>query len=295
MQARIDAGAINLRIREKHVTSEYIRLFEAAYKHQEKRKKPIKIRGDQYAVIGKPVVFEPEKGEQALYGLIHKFSQIDMDGNWYNFETGSEAGTEETGEIHVPEHLKPNYKRYYFVFYPGKHRFVFQCKGPGNTAISPSSIKLFLEGLLGQEGLLKEFGKVDLTIEPTVDALEKIIRIRRIVHFDMEIFRPNPDDLGDIEDEILDDLRSQEAEKVNVSYSAEKGGGLKLSDRTKSIAEVAASNGYVKAKGRDANNKPVSESTLAHPLVEKSYYNVNTQLEVNAFKQLAKKIMKMLS
>jgi len=197
VEARISAMALNIRIRSSHNPDSYVRLLEDIHKYHFSEKVPTRIRGDQYAVLGKPRINSRSSGAIAgVHGDIHRFTQIDKDSRWYNYLTSKEAEELDTKAISVPDHLKPNYRSFYYEFFPSNHRMVVQVLGPNNKSIGVSSVKGFFTSVFASDYIKSRYGEIDVTVEPKKDALEAIFSIRLIRKMAIEVYRPNPDDFS---------------------------------------------------------------------------------------------------
>lgn len=75
---------------------------------------------------------------------------------------------------------------------------------------------------------------------------------------------------ADAERDFMQRLEEMNAQSRTEVYKARANSSIKPDARTKTLAEIGSHNGYVEAKGRDAMNQPVTESTKNHPLNERA-------------------------
>lgn len=192
--------------------------------------------------------------------------------------TGKVASDGDLAPIQVPEHLKPGFRRYNFVFLPKKHRLFFETRTSEGRTIGPTVAQRVFEKLLNQKPLMERFGMAEVIPEPQREALARILKMHRLDWLELFITRPNPDDAGgETEREVLKRLQEQNAKSHTEQYHAVNGETLKPDARTQSLARVANSNGYVSGRGRDSDNKVIRESTQNHPLRYPVKYNENQQ------------------
>ena len=137
------------------------------------------------------------------------------------------------------------------------------------------------------DNALSNFGTVEVTAEPSHDALKQVLKMPFIRRLTIELVRPNPDDHGGFEQDLLKKLEVQHATTMEITLSANKDDQLVLSQETQSIARVAALNGYVRASGRDADGLSITRSTKDIPLIERAIYNSDLQTSNDALFQAA--------
>ncbi len=266
----IEITALNI-VLKKHSDDNYIGLLEQAFEH----KFPVQVFGQYYAI---PANLEVNKEEGYIFGKFYRFTNINENQAWLDTKKVSEIRDEEGKPIpQVGKALKPNSKEIYFVFIIKNHRLVFDSK-----YIAPSSMKNFFINLF-KDATLKNISKseINITIEQAEESLEEILKIKYISEIELEINRPNPDDISSLEGEVKARLTNMNADKLSQQInSAEK--NLKPDETFQQMMKVAISNGLVKAKGLNEAGKKVVESTLSHPLKVLKTYNTEQTTYVNA-------------
>lgn len=283
---RLSVAAINIRV-HPHEPKIYDDLLRAAFS----LKMPIKVFGDQHMLLSS---LRSKAEEDVVYGTIAKFTDIDFKQPWYNFETSDAAKDSEVKSVKIPPNLRPNYSAFQFAFHLKKHLFLFECYGDGKQ-MSPSLVNKFLSELFEMPKIVKKFGVVDLTIEPKEETLSAIFKMATLHHLELMILRPNPDDFQDDEDSVLEELNKQNAGKLTKSYTAIDGKSLRPNEATKKLAQIAARNGRVDAKGKDANGKPIKESTTAHPRIITEYFDPDMMGASVAFKKAVRDFIQNLN
>lgn len=267
-EKKLIIGALNIKL-QPHSPEKYIELFEKAFQVEE----PIKVYGDRYGTIGSLFPKDGENMLSGINGLIYKFINFDPKGSWFNFKKRKEADKDEINSVNIPDGLKPTYDSIMYTFYPKGHRLFFAIYDEGKRVISPNGMKNFFNNLFSTQDIEKEFGEVDVIIEPAVDQLEKILNIKRLEKLEIFITRPNPDDHGDEEQRILDKLNQQKAKNLSYNLTSIKNESLSPDEETLLLSRVAVSNGYVYGSGKDEMGKSVHESTEKHPLEKSVWYD----------------------
>lgn len=278
-EKRIAIAAINIRIHPNHNADLYLDLFKRAYRLQ----KSVKVFGDQHLKFSSMKIKDGN-----LEGTIARFTEIDEGSSWY--DTESDTLVDEQDNTPDLGSLRPNFSGFNYVFFPQKHLFVFEVYSDSKS-LSPNIVEKFLKGLFNEGDIEDRFGVVDTNIFPKVDQLRKIFTMEVISSLDMEIVRPNPDDLEDAESEFFRRLTAQRASKIETKLVAIKGQSIKPDDETKVFAKVAAKNGVVVAKGRDSNGLPIMESTESNPEIKQEYYDPEVTATEVIFKSLSRKML----
>jgi len=140
--------------------------------------------------------------------------------------------------------------------------------------------------------LQEKYGKVEVILEPTTDALDRIFSLPHLSSLEMRINRPNPDTGDDdLEKEVWARLENQNADHLQTKLTARSGQTLQPDEETKSLAKVAQSNGYVRASGRDEGNVTVKESTEQHPWQEPAPYNPNLTTATDTLREKAREML----
>ncbi len=260
-------GALNIKI-HPHSPTKYVELFKDTYRLAASAQ----IRGADYGTIGWLTDVVEGKPEYGMNGELYKFLNIDPHDPWFDQRTRQIVEIdEESDELPVPEHLKPNLKKLYYVFYPHKHRFFFDAKN-----FSPNHARKMLSGLFGHPDIAKKYGQVDIEIESSTEAIDKILSIPAKTRLEIRISIPNGDDTSSEEQRVIDRLRRQNARTITETYTALKEVGLEPDEDTITLMRVAKSNGYIKASGYGEDEKKIEHSTESHPLLTPTYYNPDT-------------------
>jgi Domain of unknown function (DUF4747) len=283
-QRKVSASAINVRV-HPHGDGRYLELFRAAFE----LRRSVRVRGDTHFALGS---LDPSQADETgeLHGQIARFTNIDPDLPWFDFDSLDEAEEDRLREIRIPESLKPNYATFGFVFNINSHVFIYEYYYRGFT-LSPRQVAKFLTDLLNDERLVNRFGPVDVSIISSHEQLTFVFAIESLKKAQIIIQRPNADDFGDLEQEFEDRMNNQNASKIEITYEAVRGQSLEPDQRTKNEAAVASRNGEVLTSGRNAEGVVESRSTADHPIVQSERYDSDLLSEQTAFVRVARALL----
>ena len=271
----MDLAVINIVIKN-HSEEKYIKFLETAFNY----KYPVHIFGHYN---GLPASIEVKLDEGCIVGKFFRFTDINEHQAWLDTNKGSEIRDEHGNPIpQIENNLKPNSKAIYFVFIIKNHRLVFDT---GNIAIS--SMYNFLKNLFQDvkvDGILKE--DINLTIEQSQETIAQIKKIYSINQIDIDINRPNPDDIRSLEGIFKARLENMHADSMHEEFRS-KDGGIKPDKELEQLMRIATSNGKVVARGYDSTGKRIQESTESHPLKERKLYNTDDTTYLSALKVFA--------
>lgn len=259
-------GAINIKI-HPHSPEKYIELFLDAIA----LKSIVPIRGSIHGSLSRFNFIDPRDKMRGFKGYIYKFLNIDPNQPWFDVENEKVADADGLKSISAIKNMKPNLSSFLYFFAPRKHRIFFTTYYD-TKGISAKSICNFFKNLFYQPSIIKKYGEVEIIIEPSTDSLERIMKMPQIDRLELVISRPNPDDHGEAERKVLGRLNKLNAKKLSEQYESINHETLKPDEELMVLSKIAASNGYVKASGRDEAGKKVYESTLTHPLEEPAWY-----------------------
>jgi len=231
---------------------------------------PGKIRGSDWGMIGtlRESNDSVDKKYKVIFGTIYRFLNIDPRGDWLDLKRRKPINADEDDSVPpVPDNLKPNLKQIFYMFYPEYHRLFFEYK-----FITPKGLRDLLSSLFAEEKIFSEFGKVDIEIESTKEAIKRILKIPRITKLSIDFSFPNPDDLSDSDEKVLKRFQKQNIRKYNQVSTTTHEDGIKPDEETQALMNIARSNGKVTAVGYDSGERIV-RSTIDHPLTEQIEYN----------------------
>ena len=284
----LSVAAINVRVHPNHNPEIYRRLIKAVFA----LKRPIQVHGERHLLLLSAYASGTKFSEHGgVRGQIGRFTQINLQDHWLNVETMKEAEKEEVEEVKIPDSLRPNFVPFSYYFDLKSHRFIFEYDGTDGGSLSPNYVLRLLERLFADKEIKKEFGDVDLTVEPSVETVRQIFKMPKLTSLEVVIKRPNPDDHADEEADFLKRMRKQNAKRAEQKWVASSGDSLVPDEETKAWARIGEHNGVVKAVGVNSNGKRVRISTEEHPAILSDNYDPKKELADSCFLRLTEQMI----
>lgn len=274
---KVEVAAINVRIPE-HMDRDYSALIDGVLN----TRKSVRVRGDTFLAIKS---FDPETGR----GVIAKFTEIEVDGDWFDLESFDTATPDRVEEIEIPQHLRPNLSQFYFVVEPSEHVIVFEIYAD-SKGLSPRAFEKFLRSAVTDRGIVSRFGVVEADVIKDYGEIERILNLPHLRELRIVIRPPNSDDIGeDLAKVIEERLREQNGGEYEERIKALPKKDLDPNARTRKLALVGAENGSVEAKAVQ-NRILTTIGTAETPLTEGSKFGADTSAQA-VFYKLANRIM----
>ena len=279
--SKIQVGAINIRI-SKDKNRDYDSLLDYLFK----LRRGIQVFGESYLAISS---FNTE----TRIGVFSKYTEIDINGDWFDLDKFSGADPEKLESISVPERLKPNHSQFFFFLDPKIHVIIFSTY-TASKALSARSVERFFKNILSSKEIYERFGIVESDIIKSYDEVERILSLSDLKELRVIIRPPNSDDVGeDLAHVIEKRLREQNGGEYEETLRAKGGGSLHPDQQTKKLASVAAENGRV--IGKSVINGALTVSDTANsPLIETTTYKPD-QAELVIFMGIARKLLQKIS
>ena len=277
---KISVAAINVALHD-HSVDAYVNLFKAL----DKNNVTAKYFGDKYATLGALQPLRKDDFSRGIYGLIYRFTHIDTDGPWFNRKEKKRAEPDDLRTLSIPGGLGANLEMARFLFLPRGHTFYFETRTEDRKTFSPQSMESVIERMCQAPAIAKNFGRVETTVLPRADSLRKVLALPKMRTLIVQIKRPNPDHVD--EDKILKRLRSQNLDRWEQVMTAAPRESIKPDPETRSLAAVAATNGYVSAAGVNHQGHRVHESTKDHPWIVDESYDPKTLQAGDVFLRVA--------
>jgi len=277
-EKKVSIGALNITM-HPHSPQHYVQLFKDA----KIMKCFARLSKDKAGLIATANYLDKSKGKtSALTGDLYRFNDIDLQGNWFNTQTGQHAEEEDLERVSIPEHLKPNSSRFQYLFFPESHVLFYESYYDGHT-LGHRNAKKLVEGALNDPRLVEKYGNIDVTIIPSREELSKAMEIPRMDRLTMLIKRPNPDNHKKAERKVLERLNAQNVSEYQSELTSIPGSSIEPDPETKALSEIAARNGTVQVKGRDSKGHPVQYNTVDHPWSHSEYYDPEVETAYNTF------------
>lgn len=276
--SKIEVSAINLRI-----PSDRSRNYAELINRILNLRRGVRIHGENYVAL-------TEFNESTGVGVFSKYSEIDLDKDWFDIEDFGTATPESLSEIRIPEHLKPNLSAFYFELDESLHVVAFETYSDSKSLSGRSVEKYFREVLTDPE-ILSEFGRVEADLVKDYGKVEQLLALPQLKSLEIVIRLPNPIDIsGSLAERIEERLREQNAEEYREELKSKDEDGLQPNERTRQLAFVAAENGDVVARSL-VNGVITTQVTDENPLKEVDTYNSETASSQQVFKRLATRIL----
>lgn len=277
--------ALNIRVHPHPSPNIYVELFNYLYENR----RDVPLSNNTYLSINSLDLLNEKEPLDGFLGEIIKFNGITD--QWFNQKTGQKAEPEDLKDVQIPDHLKPNAKFFKFVFFPRDHKLICEIKDKEGS-ISAKMLLEFFQNLFKSPKLLEIFDTVEVNILPDLDAVDKILRMKQLKKLHLIIFRPNADELAEMEQEIFAEMDTQNIGIYQKILEAQESEFLQLNQRTKEQTKVAATNGKVNYKAKDdRTGLIVNKSTASTPLIERDKYDPDITTPIDFLKQNASKIV----
>jgi hypothetical protein len=278
--AKLEAAAINVRIHDE-AKRDYVGLLGTIAQ----LRRGVRVHGMTHIALSH---FNADE----RMGILSQYTEIDVDGPWFNINDFDEASEEERRRIQIPSSLKPNLNRFYFQVDPELHVVVF-AKYQQSRSVSAKSVERFFRAAIEWEEVLQEFGRMDVDVIQSYEEVARIIEHPGLRELRLVVRPPNPDDLTEDLAAIIEArLKGQDAEVYEERLKASGGRRLKPDARTRKLAFIAAENGEVHAKG-EVDGVATPLTTTEQPQTETATYPSDGSV-LDTFKALVERFLGMV-
>lgn len=280
-RSKIEVSAINLRIpadKPRNYSDLIAKVFD--------RRVAVKIYSNSFLAITQ---YQPESG----LGAFSKYSEIDIDGDWFDIEDFGPADPEKIGEVSIPDTLRPNLSAFYFELDEESHVLSFESYSD-SKGLSARSVERYFKEALSDAAIIQDFGWVEADVVNSYGEVERIINLPNLRELRIVIRRPNPDDVsGELAALIEERLREQNGEEYEEVTRSKDDSGLKPNERTRKLAIVGAENGEVSGKSI-VNGVQVKHTTKEKPEKVVDTYNKEEVDTRTMFRRLAGKMIEII-
>lgn len=275
--AKLEVSAINIRI-----PSDRNRDYAALISHIKSLKLGIKVLGDTCVAL-------THFNEQDGTGTFSKYSEIDIDGKWFNIDDFNIADQEDVEKVQIPSHLRPNYSAFRFSLSEELHVIAFETYADSKS-VSARSIERFFREVLDLDNIQSVYGYVEADVVRSYVEVDKLVNLPDLRELRIIIRRPNSDDVSsDLAAEIEQSLKEQHGEEYEQTIRSKNGDGLVPSPKTKRLSRIAAENGQVVAKSI-TNGVLMEHNSDEKPLKEVTTYNTDVDNPTSVFSNLAQSL-----
>ena len=268
---RISIGALNISA-SPHPAGTYEKLLQEAADNE------VPVWGSDWASITPPQRLSAPR-QNFLEGRILLWTIIRKDRPWLNKKKRAQATREESQKASgaIPPDFEPNYRSFHYLFIEDKHRLLFETQNELGERFGAKRAEKFFQRLLSPDYLSKESPLVDVTIIPEEESLERILGMPGLRRLEILIKRPNSDYSEAEYHVVMDDLVEQGAKSRKTELvRAPKTKALIPNLKTRTLAAIGSTDGYVKGEGSDANGRPIFESTRDHPKIRHRHLDASS-------------------
>lgn len=277
-RAKLEVSSINVRI-----SADFARDYSGLFTRAVQIRAAAKVASDKYVAI---TSYEPSTG----FGVISRYSEIDVDGDWFDVDNFGVANPDTLEDVNIPTQLRPNLSTFEFFVEPDMHVMVFESYS-ASKGLTPPMLQKALRSIFERADLASEFGRIEVDTIKNPDQIKDILNLENLRELKITIRRPNPDDLpDDLAAEIEDVLRREKAEELERTIRSKNDSGLEPSEHTRKLALVAADNGKVEAKARK-DGVMGQHSSHAYPLKIADTYNSEETSSTWVFKGLCHRML----
>jgi hypothetical protein len=241
-----------------HPPGTYRSLFEMA-----SQRRSVSFRGDQYGSISSA----DSRTAELLLGRLVIWTQIDESEPAVVIDQLREVPFVDL-EIQIPDNLGFNCRVFLWAFRITDHKLFVETKNEFGKTVSPNSAAKFFSRLFSQTELGEKAPYVDVTVVPEDDSVNRVLEIPSLKKILIHLTRPNPDSIDDDARRVLARMESMGAKSQITQLTALPGETLHLDEDIRTMAEVAASNGFVETRGYD-DGEAIKLSTKEYPKIIK--------------------------
>jgi hypothetical protein len=162
-----------------------------------------------------------------------------------------------------------NGRVFLYVLRTRDHRILFEMSNEFNKRLSPGRAVKIFSNLLAEPHLSPlEDPRVEVNIQPEDDALDRVLGIHKLTRLEINIPKPNGDDMFEETEKILKEIEEQNVRLLKKELVSERGKSLKLNKRTLAEASLAVQlSGNVRGIGEDEDGNRDERSTETHPKI----------------------------
>lgn len=226
--------------------------------------KPVRVRGKDWAVVLDPRL--DAKDFEILVGRISVWTEIDSTEPSIDKITFNSQNVEESLKK-IFDRRGFNNRTFNFACDLSTHIVAVELINEFGKTLTIGSAEKIFQSLFQNISTGDQYYEV--TVKPEEDAIDQVLGLARLDRVHILLKRPNPGDHhGADAEEILRELDEQNLKQVEYDFRRQpKTQGIRLNERNRKRAEVAAENGYVRSSGQDEEGNKESRSTREYPKI----------------------------
>lgn len=243
-------------VAQPHPEGAYRSIFERA------AGQGVRFWGEEFVALSP--ISETRNG--VFSGRLAIWTQVDRNSDVIRLDDFEQLSLRDS-EVNVPRNIGLNSKIFAFAFNVSKHQMFIEMQNDEGKHLSAKRAERAVFRILAQLNFT-DVEDIQVHSVPETDSVERVLRLPGIKRIEMRINRPNPDDVDEDANRILDELQDQGVQRTDISLSKAPGfQEISLNARNKVLAGVAAMNGFLKAFGKSADGTKIEASTKDHPKV----------------------------
>jgi hypothetical protein len=249
--------------------SDYKKLFEESFENR----RIGQISGENHGIIRQ--LFHDNENS-FLYGIFCRFVKIE--------NQALDINSLEIVNFEIGKNLFPNPREASFVFFPDLHRIGIY----GGAKISLSTLQKMLISIFNAP---QKENRVDVYIEQSTDAFDRILKAKMMSKIHIEI-SPSNADVNKSATLFMDkEIKKMGAGKLSADINPNAKGTLnaKGSKMFEGLLGLAKSNGYVKATIINEQEKKEVINTSSHPELFKAVADNTDNARVSLYNNLKKR------
>ena len=235
-------------------------IYHDLFRYAGEERKGFRYFGERYATISPVSQLE----DDVFSGRLATWIEPDRTAKTIDVSSLEQRLFDESGVV-IPRGIGLNSRVFNFALNTKNHLLVLELENDEKQSISPAQGQRALQNIL--RGVKHpDIEEVSVFVRSKRDAVSRILSLPEIRKIEIDLFRPNPGDYSDDEEEILKELEEENAKRRKTEIvRAPKRETLKLNTRHLAMANVAKDNGHVTVNGTDENGERIRLSTKEMP------------------------------
>ena len=214
---------------------------------------------------------------RGIYGFMYKYYNLDPNTRWIDIATAEPI--DDSIVTAIPHNIKPDYKDVVFVFYPQRHRLIFDYE-----IMTPSSAKFAFENLFAHKDVKNNFGQIEVFVISSSDEIERVIQLPNKTSINIRLTIPNPEDLSVEDTRVFQRLQGQNISSLSLVQKSRHPDGIELGDYEKSLMRLSCANGRTDVTVKESGES-VTYSTKNSPQVIVGSYDPDQQTHIEAVRE----------
>ncbi|MDD7649231.1 DUF4747 family protein [Cloacibacillus porcorum] len=261
---KLEVAALNIKLNTPGDTARYIELMKEVVTSRFASK----VYSNDYIEFKNISELQEDMPEKGLIGSIVRYTDINSDVPGYN------VSSQEDCNIDWPEELKANRRIIKFIFFPEKHRLLFDTE-----FLPPNSAVKSCQRIFQSDDINKKFGYVAVELETSSGAISKIKAMSIKKSLTVHITLPNPDAPTKAAEKIKKRLQKANVRVAKMAESSDNPNGIIFGEEEDGWLDLSKSNGRALGKGINQGER-ITIDTRDHPAIYKT--TINPEEDISA-------------